>query len=40
MDKLKKELEELIERYGVSDIRVLAKSREVDEEVNKEMRKK
>jgi hypothetical protein len=40
MCKLKKELEELIERFGVADSRVLAKSQELDLEIVEEMRKK
>ena len=40
MDKLKQELNALINQYGTLDPRALAKSQEVDILVNKEMRRK
>ena len=38
MDKLKQELNELIDQYGALDSRVLAKSQELDIEIVKEMK--
>jgi hypothetical protein len=39
MDKLKKELYEHIDKYGLQDPRTVAKSQELDVEIVKAMRK-
>lgn len=39
IDKLKKELNELIDSYGTLDFRVIKKSQELDIEIVKEMKK-
>ena len=39
MDKLKQELNSLIDQFGTADKRVLAKSQELDLEIVKEMKR-